>query len=54
MILFTKGPELTFFGQLKIQMKFSINLNLETLRLLKCLHMIFLTVYHVTSLSYKR
>ena len=28
-ILFTKGTELTIFGQLKIPMKFSINLNLK-------------------------
>ena len=31
-----------FFGQLKIPMMFSINLNLKTSRLLNCLHMIFL------------
>ena len=37
-ILFTKGAELTIFGQLKIPMKFSINLNLKTFRLLNCLH----------------
>ena len=42
MILFTKGTELTIFGQLKIPMKFSINLNLKIFRLLNCLHMIFL------------
>ena len=42
MILFTKGTELTIFGQLKILMMFSINLNLKTFRLLNCLHMIFL------------
>ena len=42
MILFTKGTELTIFGQLKILMMFSINLNLKTFRLLDCLHMIFL------------
>ena len=41
-ILFTKGTELTIFGQLKILMMFSINLNLKTFRLLNCLHMIFL------------
>ena len=41
-ILLTKGTELTIFGQLKIPMKFSINLYLKTLRLLNCLHMIFL------------
>ena len=41
-ILFTKGTELTSFGQLKIPMKFSINLNLETLRLLNGLHIICL------------
>ena len=41
-ILFTKWTELTFFGQLKIPMMFSINLNLKTFRLLNCLHMIFL------------
>ena len=34
MILFTKGTELTRFGQLKILMMFSINLNLKTFRLL--------------------
>ena len=42
MILFTKGTELTIFGQLKIRMMFSINLNLKTFRLLNCLHLIFL------------
>ena len=42
MILFTKGTELTIFGQLKILMMFSIILNLKTFRLLNCLHMIFL------------
>ena len=42
MILFTKGTELTIFGQLKILMMFSINLNLKTFRLLNCLRMIFL------------
>ena len=31
MILFTKGTELTIFGQLKILMNFSINLNLNKL-----------------------
>ena len=36
MILFTKGTELTIFGQLKILMMFSINLNLKTFRLLNC------------------
>ena len=39
MILYTKGSN---FGQLKIPKKFSINLNLKTLRLLKRLHMILL------------
>ena len=34
MILFTKGTELTIFGQLKILMMLSINLNLKTFRLL--------------------
>ena len=42
MLLFTKGTELTTFGQLNIPMMFSINLNLKTFRLLNCLHMIFL------------
>ena len=42
MILFTKGTELTIFGQLKILMMFSINFDLKTFRLLNCLHMIFL------------
>ena len=42
MILFTKGTELSIFGQLKIPMKFSITLNLKSFRLLNCLHMIFL------------
>ena len=45
MILFTKGTQLTIFGQLKIRMKFSINLNKKTLRLLNCLHTIFSTLY---------
>ena len=44
MILFTKGTELPFWS-IKIQMKFSINLNVKTLRLLNCLHMIFSTLY---------
>ena len=34
MILFTKGTELTIYGQLKILMMFSINLNLKLFRLL--------------------
>ena len=42
MILFKKETELTIFGQLNIQMMFSINFNLKTFRLLNCLHMIFL------------
>ena len=42
MILIMKGAELTIFGQLKLPIKFSINLNLITFRLLNCLHMIFL------------
>ena len=33
---------INYFGQLKILMMFSINLNLKTFRLLNCLHMIFL------------
>ena len=45
MILFTKGTELTIFGQLKILMMFSINLSLKTFRLLNFLHMIFFTLY---------
>ena len=45
MILLTKGTELIIFGQLKILMMFSINLNLKTFRLLNCLHMIFSTLY---------
>ena len=31
---------INYFGQLKIPMMFSINLNLKTLRLLNCLHCI--------------
>ena len=42
MIMFTKRTELIIFGQLKILMMFSINLNLKPFRLLNCLHMIFL------------
>ena len=34
MIVFTKGAELTIFGQLKIPMNFSVNLSLKTFRLL--------------------
>ena len=34
MMLFTKGTELTIFGQLQILMMFSINLNLKSFRLL--------------------
>ena len=45
MILFTKGTELTIFGQLKIPMKFSVNLNLKTFRLLNRLHYDFSTLY---------
>ena len=45
MILFTKGMELTIFGQLKILMMFSINLNLKTFRLLNCLSYDFSTLY---------
>ena len=52
MILFTKGTELTISGQLKIPMKFSINLNLRTFRLLNCLHIIFPTLY--TTLPHHR
>ena len=48
MILFTNGTELTIFDPLKIPMKFSIDLNLKTLRLQNCLHMIFYTVYYIT------
>ena len=33
------------FGQLKILMMFSINLNKKTFRFLNCLHMIFSTLY---------
>ena len=44
MILFTKGTELTKFAQLKVPMTFSINLNLNILRLLRCLHRIFSTL----------
>ena len=48
MILFTKGTEITIFGQLNIPMKFSINLNLKTLRLLNCLHMFFFSTLYTT------
>ena len=41
-VLFTTGTELTIFDQLKIPVKYSINLNLKTLRLLNYLHVIFL------------
>ena len=51
MILFTKGTELTIFGQLKILMRFSINLNLKTFRLLNCSYD-FSTLY--TTLSHGR
>ena len=56
MILFTNGTDLTFFGQLKILMMFSINLNLKTFRLLNCLHMIFLQciLCYLISLKDKR
>ena len=50
--LFTKGTELSIFGQLKILMMFSINLNLKTFRLLNCLHMIFLFSTLYTTLPY--
>ena len=36
MILFTKETELTIFGQLNIPVKFSLNLNLKTLRAAVC------------------
>ena len=42
MMLLTKGTEFTIFGELKILIMFSINLNLKTFRLLNCLHMVFL------------
>ena len=45
MVLFTKGTELTIFGQLKIPMMFSINLNLITFRLLKLSTYDFSTLY---------
>ena len=45
MTLFTKGTELTSFGELKVPTKFSINLNLKVLRLLNCLYMIFSILY---------
>ena len=48
-----EGTELTIFGQLKIPMMFSINFKSKTFRLLNCLHMIFYTVYYVTS-SYEK
>ena len=54
MILIMKGAELTIFDQLKLPIKFSVNLNLITFRLLNCLHMIFYTAYYVTLSSYKR
>ena len=47
-ILFTTGMELTIFGQLKIPMKCLINLNLNTLRLLNCLFIIFYIAYYDT------
>ena len=43
-----------YFGQLNIPIKFSINLNLKTLRPLNCLQWFFNTVYYVTSSSYHR
>ena len=45
MILFTKGMELTFFGQLKILMMFSINLNLKSFQVSKLSTYDFSTQY---------
>ena len=45
---------INYFGQLKIPMKFSLNLNLKPLRLLNCLHMIFLHsyMYYISTLPH--
>ena len=45
MILFTKGTELTIFGQLKILMMFSINLNLKNFQASKLSTYDFSTLY---------
>ena len=45
MILFTKGAELTIFGQLKILMMFSINLNLKNFQASKLSTYDFSTLY---------
>ena len=45
MILFTKGTELTIFGQLKIVMMFSINLNLKNFQASKLSTYDFSTLY---------
>ena len=46
---------INYFSSIKNPMKFSINLNLKTVRPQICLHMIFFyPVYYVTSSSYKR
>ena len=45
MILFTKGTELTIFGQLKILMMFSINLNLKFFQASKLSTYDFSTLY---------
>ena len=45
MILFTKGTELTIFGQLKIPVKISLNLNKKTLKAPKLSTYDFSTLY---------
>ena len=45
MIQFTKGTELTIFGQLKILMMFSINLNLKKFQASKLSTYDFSTLY---------
>ena len=49
-VLFTKMTELTIFGQLKIPMKFSINLNLKNFKAYKLSTYGFSTLY--TTLSH--
>ena len=49
-VLFTKMTEFTIFGQLKIPMKFSINLNLKNLKAYKLSTYRFSTLY--TTLSH--
>ena len=47
MILFTKGTELTIFGQLKILMMFSIILNLKPFQAFPVLVLLFVALWFI-------